>query len=122
MLPRDCLEPEKHVMFPKHPRIKNKKLISEMKQEITMCELCGGFSFSASCLEAAHIKSKGSSGPDMRENIVVICGPANMQKGCHGMSHKGKIPQERLWEVAARREGITVEECKQRVRRAMGYE
>ena len=50
-----------------------------------------------------------------------MCGPASMGMGCHGLEHKGKIDKEELWKLAARREGIGVEECKAIVREDMGY-
>lgn len=110
--------------FPKHKTKKDPKLIKQMKEEIDCCELCGSFSFDGFTLEAAHIEAKGmggAKGPDIRENIVIACGPAALGAGCHGAQHKGLISKEKLWRAAARREKITVKECKLRVRRAMGY-
>ncbi|MPM67514.1 hypothetical protein SDC9_114437 [bioreactor metagenome] len=106
--------------FPKHKTKRDPKLIIKLKAEMDCCEICG----SPFNLEAAHIIAKGfggGKGPDMRENITVICGPASMGKGCHGAQHRGELSVEALWQAAARRERITVEECKLRVRRAMGY-
>lgn len=57
----------------------------------------------------------------MRENIVILDGPAAFQKGCHGANHMGKISKHELFEIAARREGISAEECERRVRRKMVY-
>lgn len=109
------------MMFPKHETKRDPKLIKQMKQEIDCCEICG----SPFNLEAAHIEAKGmggANGPDMRENIVIACGPASMGAGCHGAQHRGKISKEVFWRAVARREHITVKECKLRVRRAMGYD
>jgi hypothetical protein len=88
-----------------------------MKSKIGHCERC----LSKQYLEWAHIKSKGSGGPDIPQNGVVLCGPAAMGMGCHGAEHRGEIDKEELWQIAARREKISVEECKAIVRRAMGY-
>ena len=103
--------------IPKNKRAADKKLAKRMKEEIGCCERCGSTKY----LEWAHIKSKGSGGPDIPQNGVVLCGPASMGMGCHGLEHKGKIDKEELWKLAARREGIGVEECKAIVREDMGY-
>ncbi|GEM_PF-794017 len=108
------------MMFPKHKTKKDRKLLDNIKKEVGHCEECEG----RCCLEAAHIEAKGMggcNGPDIPENIVVLCGPARFHQGCHGKSHKGKISKDRLYELAAKRLDITVEECKLIVRRAMGY-
>lgn len=58
----------------------------------------------------------------MRENLVVLCGPASYQQGCHGLNHTGRVSQEELFRIAAKREGIDdADECRRRVRRRMGY-
>ena len=109
--------------IPKNKRISNPKLLKQMKEEIGHCEYYGP-DFYFECLEAAHIVAKGmggAKGPDIRENIVVVSGPARFGRGAHGLQHKGLIPIEAFWKIAAEREGITVEECKKRVRKAMGY-
>lgn len=89
-------------MFPKHETIRDPQLIKQMKKEIDCCEICG----SPFNLEAAHIEAKGMGGPDMRENIVIACGPAALGAGCH---HRGRISKEVFWRTAARREKITVD-------------
>lgn len=107
-------------MIPKNKRVKNPKLLKELKEEMGCCEYCG----SPFNLEAAHIIAKGmggAKGPDIRENIAVLCGPARFGAGCHGAEHRGKISKDQLIEIVARREGIMPEECRRRVRRAMGY-
>lgn len=109
------------MMFPKHVTVRDPKLIKKMKEETDYCEICG----SPFNLEAAHIEAKGmggAHGPDIPENIVIACGPAAVGAGCHGAQHKGRLSIEAFWKVAARRENITVDECKLRVRRAMGYD
>jgi hypothetical protein len=96
---------------------RNPKLIREFRKESDCCERCN----SRFSLEVAHITSKGAGGPDIRENLLKLCGPASMGMGCHGAAHKGKISQEELYELVGRREGITAAECRIRTRRAMGY-
>lgn len=107
-------------MFHKMLSVRNPSLLKQLKEEMGYCELCG----SPFYLEAAHIIARGMggcNGPDMRENIVVLCGPAKFSAGCHGAEHRGKIPKDKLWAIAANREDITIDECKRRTRRAMGY-
>ncbi len=109
--------------IPKNKRISNPKLLRDMKKEIGYCEYYGP-DYNFICLEAAHIVAKGmggGKGPDIRENIVIVSGPASLGLGAHGLQHSGKIGIEEFWKIAAKREGITVDECKRRVRRAMGY-
>jgi len=108
------------MMFPKHKTKKDRKLLDSIKEKMGCCELCG----STFALEAAHIEAKGMggcNGPDIPENITVLCGPSRFQQGCHGLNHKGKISKDQLYKLAAKRQGITIEECKLTVRRAMGY-
>lgn len=103
--------------IPKNKRYVDKTLPKRMKKELGRCEGCGSRMY----LEWAHIISKGAGGPDMRENGCLFCGPACLGMGCHGADHRGEIGKERMWRIAAKREGISVAECKRRVRRAMGY-
>ena len=102
-----------HKTKPRDPAFMRK-----FKKAHTCCEICG----TEHDLEIAHIISKGAGGPDMEENVVMLDGPAAFQAGCHGANHLGKISQAELFEVAARRIGITAEECERRVRRKMGYD
>jgi hypothetical protein len=105
-------------MIPKHKPIINNKLIEDMREEIPSCEICGGFSFGAFTLEMCHVIAKGMGGGrrlDIRENLFKACGPAALWLGCHGQPHKGKISKEKIWVAIAKRENITVEECKARV-------
>lgn len=96
---------------------RNPNLIRQFRKEHDCCEKCGSHSF----LEVAHITGKGAGGPDIKENILMLCGPACMSKGCHGADHRGEIPKEELYKIAGKREGLTGEECRIATRRAMGY-
>lgn len=104
------------ILQKRNPR--NPKLIKEFRKEHDCCERCG----SHVLLEVAHITGKGAGGPDIKENIVMLCGPACMSKGCHGADHRGEIPKEELYQIAGRRENLTAEECRIATRRAMGYD
>lgn len=107
------------IAFPKS-NLRDPAVIRQLKKEIDCCERCG-VPKEYAVLEAAHIVGR-STGPDMRENIVILCGPASVQQGCHGGNHTGQISKEELFGLAARREGITPDECRKRVRRRMGYD
>jgi hypothetical protein len=104
--------------FPKHPRVKSQKTINKLKKQIDCCERCGRRLY----LEAAHIIGKGRLGPDMRENLVILCGPAAWGKGCHGADHRGEVSEEELFALVAKREKITLTECRRLVRDAMGLQ
>jgi hypothetical protein len=106
-------------VFPKPPKARNKKVIEEIRNEGDDCEYCGG-----QCgliIEVCHIVRKGPGGPDIRENLLRMGGPAGMGIGCHGADHRGEIQQEELLAIVAEREGITPDECYRRIRLAMGY-
>lgn len=96
---------------------RNQKLIRQFRKEHDCCERCDSHSF----LEVAHITGKRAGGPDIRENILMLCGPASMGMGCHGADHRGEIEKEELYAIAGRREGLTAEQCRVNTRRAMGY-
>ncbi len=109
--------------YPKHKTIKDLKLRKKIKEDANgHCEFCGVFS---RCLETAHVIAKGMggcNGPDIRENLLALCGPAAMGAGCHGAEHRGRISEAELFEIVARREKKTAEECRVIVRQAMGYD
>lgn len=105
------------MMYPK-TKPRDPAVIRKLRQEQPYCERCGN----PRALEVAHIISKGAGGPDVRENLVVLCGPASYQQGCHGLNHTGRVSQEELFRIAAKREGVDPEECRKRVRRRMGYD
>ena len=107
------------MMFPK-ANVKDKKLRRQFSKEHDCCEKCGATGEYV-VLEVAHVVDKGAGGPDMRENLIKLCGPAALQMGCHGKVHMGKISEEDLFEIVAKREGLTAKECRRRVRRKMGY-
>lgn len=102
-------------MIQKHPRIKNPKLLTKIKKEVGCCEYCG----SHFLLETAHIIAKGmggGKGPDIRENIVILC------SNCHREHHEAKISDKTLFQLAGRRERMTGEECRIITRQSMGYD
>ena len=105
------------MMFPKH-KPRDSAFMRQFRKEHDCCEICGAKHH----LEIAHIISKGAGGPDMPENVLMLDGPAALQKGCHGKNHLGLLTQEELFEYAGRRLGISGEECRRRVRRRMGYD
>jgi len=98
-------------MIEKHPRLEDKKAYEAAKKEY--CEICGSPSRG---IGPHHIFTRGSGGPDMAENFVQPCWD------CHYVKlPAGKYSQEFLLSFPARRLGISVDECRCRIRRAMGY-
>lgn len=81
-------------MLSKNKRIVNIKLIKKIK-EIGYCELCGS-SFN---LQTHHIKSKGSGGDDVPDNLICLCA------ACHRMVHDGNILRETLRTIVMGRDG-----------------
>ena len=64
--------------YPKQARNKNKKLLQEKKG---ICQQCGKYGYT----EKHHIKTKGSGGDDIEENLTEVC------RICHRIIHDGKI-------------------------------
>lgn len=63
---------------PKNKRIVNKKLLHDKKGK---CEICG----KVGQTEKHHIKTKGSGGDDVEENLIEVC------RICHTKIHTGEI-------------------------------
>lgn len=63
---------------PKNKRIVNKKLLQDKKG---ICEICG----KKGQTEKHHIKTKGSGGDDIEENLIEVC------RICHTKVHQGNI-------------------------------
>ena len=77
--------------FPKNPRIKDKKLINNKKHN---CEYCG----KKNCYtNTHHIKSKGSGGDDIEDNLIELC------SNCHRRAHDGLISKQELIKIVRRR-------------------
>lgn len=70
--------------YPKQARIKNKKLLQEKKG---ICQQCGKYGYT----EKHHIKTKGSGGDDIEENLIEVC------RTCHRLIHDGKIKLEKKY-------------------------
>ena len=84
---------------PKRKRIKDRVTLKEMRKPY--CERCGDKAYGG----VHHVISKGSGGPDHFSNLVQLC------KNCHIFgAHTGHISKDELFEVIAKREGVTPEE------------
>lgn len=99
-------------MFQKVKRVIDKEGMKKVKA-IDHCEKCDRWPDSFLNLEVAHVISKGSRGPDIKENCLKLCGPACMGAGCHGLHHKGKISNDELFKIIATRENQTTDEIKE---------
>ena len=86
--------------LPKPKRTKDKALLKALR--LGHCELCGRADMG---LQVHHVVSKGSGGPDARENLITLC------RLCHLRAHAGEIDKATLWAIVARREGVTPEEA-----------
>ena len=72
-------------------RVKDKKAIAQARKE--WCEVCG----KPGIVHVHHIKSKGSGGNDVRENLISLC------VTCHDKAHRALISKEYLREIVGRR-------------------
>lgn len=76
---------------PKNKRIENKKLIDKKKHN---CEYC----HRRKCYtNTHHIKSKGSGGNDVKDNLIELC------SNCHRKVHDGIIKKQELLEIIKKR-------------------
>lgn len=64
--------------YPKNKRVVDKKLLKDKKGK---CEICG----KTGQTEKHHIKTKGSGGDDLPQNLIEVC------RKCHRLIHDGKI-------------------------------
>lgn len=84
-------------------KIKNKKALGSFKSA-GVCEACG-----APCMarERHHIHSKGSGGPDLPCNIIMLGGAG--QCACHLRYHDGNASKYLFLCIVAQRERTTPE-------------
>jgi hypothetical protein len=82
------------MMIPKPHRIVNKDLLKRIKNN-GICQIPGCYGFQP--YEPHHIKSKGSGGDDVSENIVRLCFDH------HRQAHNAKFDKEYLRELALQR-------------------
>lgn len=60
-----------------------------------------------------HIKTRGSRGDDIRENLISL----GEWCGCHTKAHSAEISKAELWGIVAEREGMSADEAEGIVRR-----
>jgi 5-methylcytosine-specific restriction endonuclease McrA len=73
-------------MYAKPKRIVDKKAIQQARR--SFCQVCGRWGD----VHVHHIKSKGSGGGDIPENLISLC------YKCHTKAHIGKLSKEFLKE------------------------
>ena len=78
--------------IPKNSRIVNKKLL---KDKTGICEICG----KKTNTEKHHIKTKGSGGDDVSDNLIEVC------RNCHIRIHTGEIPKQVLLKIKGKKDG-----------------
>jgi hypothetical protein len=91
-------------------KIVNAKLIAEVGGP-GLCEHCLRPSLYREVHHALSIGSGGGGRIDHRLNLLGLC------LRCHRELHDGNLSREILWEVIAKREGVSVEEVKVEVYR-----
>lgn len=89
------------MMIPKRKRVKDLKAIKRARKE--WCELCGN---PYELREVHHIRTKGSGGGDVSENLVCLCCV------CHRKVHTGQIDKETLLKIKSEDTGLSVQEIK----------
>ena len=82
---------EKRMVLEKPRRIKDKKAVEQARKE--WCELCG----KPGNVHVHHIKTKGSGGGDLPENLISLC------LYCHDKAHRAIISKAYLKEIVKRR-------------------
>ena len=95
-------------MIPKPKRLVDPCAIEKLRTDYPVCEYCRSKPAEA----IHHIVTRGSGGPDLRENLVSLC------QFHHGQAHSGQIRKDSLQQMVADREGISYSEVQKRVRRA----
>ena len=80
------------MMVPKPKRIVDKRAIKNARKDY--CEYCGCRAYG----EPHHIKTVGSGGDDVPENLIQLCGE------CHVKAHTGEISKDEFREIVGRRE------------------
>jgi hypothetical protein len=96
---------ELELAFPKMKRTTNLLAIKEVRT--TTCEFCGEPAYG----EPHHIRTRGAGGPDIKENLIQLCGR------CHVEAQEHKIKPHELIQIVAQRENTTPEQ----VYRAIGW-
>lgn len=64
------------------------------------CEVCK----KARDVDPHHVFSRGSGRLDIAINLISLC------RGCHNLTHAGKVKREQILAIVARREGWTPED------------
>lgn len=95
-------------MIPKPARLVDRDAIERLREDYPVCEYCRRHATE----QIHHIVTRGSGGPDLRENLIALCTVH------HSMAHTGQIRKDSLQTMVAHREGISMSELQKRVRRA----
>jgi len=91
--------------FPKPQTVRSQRVIAEIRQAAEVCEYCQHRRPD----EVHHIRSKGSGGADIRENLIALCGEH------HRDAQEHRISPLDLFRITAVREGIPLTQVYQAV-------
>ena len=91
---------------PKRKRINDKVVRQEARKPY--CEACGKATLAGE--GAHHIGSKGAGFPDHPWNLIMLCNECHIYK-----AHGGHYSKRFLFEIVAKREGVSVEEVENTV-------
>lgn len=96
--------------------LKQKRLIDPSAIEAvrkSWCEYCG----EKGLISVHHIKTRGSRGDDIRENLISL----GEWCGCHTKAHNAQISKAELWGIVGEREGMSADEAEGIVRRVKAW-
>ena len=94
---------------PKRKRVVDKKAIESVKKPY--CEVCGRWTY----CEVHHIIPCGMGGGNRIDHVYNLINICAGYGDCHDKAQKYVISQHDLFEVVAKREGVSVEEVENTV-------
>lgn len=86
-------------------RIKSKEILASFPSP-GLCEYC---KIPCASRERHHIFTRGSGGPDLRCNLIMLGDAFTDQCACHLKYHNGSIARDEFLAIVAMRERTTVE-------------
>ncbi len=81
----------------KEQRIADPRVVARVRARDPYCQVCG-----RPRTDVHHIKTRGSGGDDVEENLIGLC------RECHSKAHNGEVSRERLLRVLRDKWGYDV--------------